>query len=156
MKQFFTAVLVLLSIATFCQTDHSLQRKKEFNLSKAGIGLSGYDIVSYFQQNKAVKGSSNFTVVYEGVTYYFSSQENKEIFQKNPSQYEPQYGGWCAYAMGSDGSKVEVDPETFKINNGKLYLFYHTFFNNTLNKWNADEARLKKNADANWIKIYKP
>ena len=79
---------------------------------------------------------------------------DKELFKKNPAQYEPQYGGWCAYAMGNDGSKVEVDPETFKILNAKLYLFYNKYFTNTLKSWNKDEGRLMKSADANWMKFY--
>jgi hypothetical protein len=55
--------------------------------------------------------------------------------------------------MGASAEKVEVDPETFKIVNGKLYLFYNKYFNNTLTKWNKDEDRLKKQADANWSKL---
>lgn len=77
---------------------------------------------------------------------------NKEEFIKNPAKYEPAYGGWCAYAMGSDGEKVSVDPKTFKIVNGRLNLFYNKFFNNTLDDWNKDEANLKKKADVNWQK----
>ena len=76
-------------------------------------------------------------------------------FLKNPKNYEPQYGGWCAYAMGSNGEKVEVDPETYKILDGKLYVFYNAYFNNTLKSWNKDEAKLKKQADKNWQKIIK-
>ena len=56
--------------------------------------------------------------------------------------------------MGATGEKVEVDPETFKIVNGKLYLFYHSWLNNTLSKWNQDEMNLQKNADKNWLNIY--
>ena len=93
-------------------------------------------------------------MVYAGVTYNFSSAENKEAFKKSPAAYEPQYGGWCAYAMGNDGSKVSIDPETFKIVGGKLYLFYNRFFTNTLKSWNKDEVTLKKNADTNWQKIF--
>jgi len=48
-----------------------------------------------------------------------------------------------------------VDPETFKIVNGKLYLFYNKFFNNTLKSWNKDEANLKIKADKNWTNIFK-
>lgn len=124
-------------------------RKKEFNLDH-GIALSGYDPVCYFSRNKAVKGSHDQMLTVEGVSYYFSSAGDKEEFRKNPSKYEPQYGGWCAYAMGKDGDKVEVDPETFKILNGKLFLFYNKFFNNTLTSWNKDEANLMKQADKNW------
>jgi len=63
---------------------------------------------------------------------------------KNPAGYEPQYGGWCAYAMGANGEKVEIDPGTFKIVDGKLNLYYNAFFNNTLKSWNKDEVNLKK------------
>ena len=51
-------------------------------------------------------------------------------------------------------SKVEIDPGTFKIQDGKLYLFYNKFFNNTLKSWNKDETKLQKNANANWLKFY--
>ncbi len=69
--------------------------------------------------------------------------------------YEPQYGGWCAYAMGNSGEKVEVDPETYKIVDGKLYLFYNKYFTNTLKSWNKDEAKLKSKADESWKNFYK-
>jgi hypothetical protein len=75
-------------------------------------------------------------------------------YLKDYKKYEPQYGGWCAYAMGSTGEKVEIDPETFKIENGNLYLFYHTWTNNTLNKWNKEEMKLKAKADKNWQNIF--
>ena len=45
--------------------------------------------------------------------------------------------------MGTKGAKVSVDPETFKIIDGKLYLFYNSFFNNTLKDWNKDEANMR-------------
>ncbi len=128
-------------------------RAKEFNLEK-GLAIQGYDPVAYFLQNKAIKGNKQFAVLAEGVTYYFSSAANKDQFVKDYKKYEPQYGGWCAYAMGATNEKVEIDPGTFKILNGKLYLFYHSWVNNTLNKWNKDEASLKAKADKNWMGIF--
>lgn len=128
-------------------------RIKEFNLEK-GVAIQGYDPVAYFLQNKAVKGSKQFAALADGITYNFSSAANKELFVKDYKRYEPQYGGWCAYAMGATNEKVEIDPETFKIVNGKLYLFYHSWVNNTLNKWNKDEANLKAKADKNWMTIF--
>lgn len=127
-------------------------RKKQFNLLKSGLAIEGYDPVAYFQQQKAVKGKADLAVVADGITYYFSTTQNKDLFKTNPAKYEPQYGGWCAYAMGATNEKVEIDPETFKILNGKLYLFYHSWTNNTLTKWQRDEINLKTKADANWIK----
>ncbi|HET9056006.1 MAG TPA: YHS domain-containing (seleno)protein [Chitinophagaceae bacterium] len=153
MKKIFLAVLVLfVSVSVFSQ---EALRKKQFNIDKKGIAIGGYDPVAYFKQGKAVEGNKANAVVFEGVTYYFSSVENKEEFKKNPSKYEPEYGGWCAYAMGKNGEKVEIDPETFKIVNGKLYLFYNRFFNNTLKSWNKDEANLHTKADEYWKKIFK-
>ncbi len=133
--------------------DAASLRKKQFNLD-GNVAIEGYDPVAYFKMNKAVKGKKDLTLINQGVVYYFSSAENKEEFKKSPSQYEPEYGGWCAYAMGADGEKVSIDPATFKILNGKLYLFYNRFFNNTLKSWNKDEAKLKTAADASWKKYF--
>jgi YHS domain-containing protein len=142
--------VVLMSLPTFAQT--ALKRTKEYNLENK-VALQGYDPVAYFIQKKALKGKTTLATAYEGVVYYFSTQANKEIFAKNPSQYEPQYGGWCAYAMGANAEKVEVNPETFKIVDGKLYVFYNAYFNNTLKSWNKDEVNLKKKAETNWKKF---
>lgn len=142
---------ILLSVICLAQTS---TRSKHFNLEK-GIAIQGYDPVAYFVSHKAIKGNKQIAASAEGVVYYFSSTANKDLFLKDYKKYEPQYGGWCAYAMGSNNSKVEIDPETFKIINGKLYLFYHTWTNNTLTKWNADEAHLKSSADKNWTIIFR-
>lgn len=127
--------------------------KRNYNIARSGLALDGYDPVSYFKTGKAVEGKKDVVASRNGVTYRFVSNQNKEAFLAQPEKFEPQYGGWCAYAMGAKGEKVEVDPETFKIMDGKLYLFYNKFFNNTLESWNKDESRLKANADNNWSKI---
>jgi YHS domain-containing protein len=153
MKQLFSTGLFLLLFAGVAAAQTGL-RAKHFNLEKGAVAIQGYDPVAYFTQNKAVKGSKQFASSAEGVIYYFSTAANRDLFVKNYTLYEPQYGGWCAYAMGATNEKVEIDPATFKIVNGKLYLFYHTFFNNTLTKWNKDEANLKARADKNWQNMY--
>ena len=152
-RVFFMLMTMGFFSITVMGQDLSGLRKKQFNLEE-NIAVDGYDPVAYFKVNKAVKGSKDLAVSHQGVIYYFSSLENKEEFKKNPSQYEPEYGGWCAYAMGAKGEKVSIDPETFKILNGKLYLFYNRFFNNTLKIWNKEEAKLKPAADASWKKFY--
>jgi YHS domain-containing protein len=149
MKKIVLIITVLFTLSSFSQ--NSAKRVASFNLEKK-VAIQGYDPVAYFKQNKALKGAKELSFTYEGVIYYFSSKENKEIFVKTPNNYEPQYGGWCAYAMGSSGDKVEINPETFKINDNKLYLFYNAFFNNTLKSWNKEEKQLKIKADFNWKK----
>ena len=152
-KTFFAFLLLSQFSMVAIGQDAPALRKKQFNLDD-NIAISGYDPVAYFKQNEAVKGKKDLAVNNQGVIYYFSSVENKEEFEKTPSHYEPEYGGWCAYAMGENGEKVNIDPATFKIVNGKLYLFYNKFFNNTLKSWNKDEAKLKQAADASWKKFY--
>jgi YHS domain-containing protein len=151
-KQIIGLLVAFLSFAAMAQSE--AKRNANFNLD-GKVAIMGYDPVAYFKQGKALKGKKELVASYEGVTYYFSSATNKETFVKNPSGYEPQYGGWCAYAMGSNGEKVEVDPETFKIVEGKLYLFYNAYLNNTLKSWNKNEPALKIKADANWKKFIK-
>jgi len=153
MKQIFiTTVLLLITASSIIAQDNTPLRKKNYNTDN-GIAIGGHDPVVYFTQNKSVKGSKDIATVYQGITYYFASVENREVFKKNPANYEPQYGGWCAYAMGKEGTKVEVDPGTFKIIDGKLYLYYNKYLNNTLKSWNKDEANLKAKADINWQKL---
>lgn len=148
-------VLLLIVIASSASFAQSAGKKlSEYNLENK-IAIQGYDPVAYFKQGKAIKGKKEISASYDGVIYQFSSALNKEVFIKNASYYEPQYGGWCAYAMGSSGEKVEINPETFKIIDGKLYLFYNAYFNNTLKSWNKDEISLKAKADANWKKFIK-
>lgn len=149
MKQFFLFIFFLSSVHVSSAQEQ--KRVSTFNLEK-GIAVQGYDVVAYFS-GKAIEGESSLAVIHQGVRYHFSSAANKEEFKKNPGKYEPLYGGWCAYAMGATGEKVEIDPETFKVLNGKLYLFYNKRFNNTLKTWNKDEQALKTKADANWGKL---
>ena len=140
-----------IPLTGFAQDQDAL-RRKNFNLDD-NIAIQGYDPVAYFKQNKAVKGKKALFLTEHGIVYYFSTTENREEFKRSGSRYEPEYGGWCAYAMGAKGEKVSVDPETFKIIDGKLFLFYNKFLNNTLASWNKDEPHLKTEANANWKKI---
>ena len=117
---------------------------------KDGLAIDGYDPVSYIEQLKALEGIPDYSTVIGSVRYLFSSKENLELFKENPSKYEPKYGGWCAYAMAIDGSKVKIDPKTFKVIDGKLYLFYNFQLNNTLKKWNKNEDAYLQEADNNW------
>ncbi|MFZ6011623.1 MAG: YHS domain-containing (seleno)protein [Bacteroidota bacterium] len=142
-------ILIAATFNTFAQTEGL--RKQHFNIKK-NIAIEGYDPVSYFD-GKPLKGKIDIKFMHKGVTYLFASAANMNKFKSKPDQYEPAYGGWCAYAMGENGEKVKVDPETFKILDGKLYLFYNFWGTNTLEDWNEDEKKLKARGDENWKKI---
>jgi YHS domain-containing protein len=121
----------------------------DYNLDK-GYMAEGYDIVSYFNNN-AKEGSSKYEVIYDNVKFKFSSQENLNLFNSEPQKYLPQYGGYCAYALAVKAKKIDIDPETFEIRNGKLFLFYNSWGSNALESWLSESPHdLKSKADKNW------
>ncbi|NAS31313.1 hypothetical protein GTQ40_10050 [Flavobacteriaceae bacterium R38] len=121
----------------------------DYNTSK-GYALEGYDVVAYFS-NTAKKGNSSYTATHDNVKYKFATQANRDAFKANPEKYLPQYGGYCAYAVGARNKKVTPDPETFEIRDGKLFVFYKSWRSNTLNSWIKEgPAKLKAKADKNW------
>jgi len=122
---------------------------------KKGFAVEGYDVTEYFN-NKAVEGNSKHTYTYDGVAYKFATAANLEKFKKNPTKYLPQYGGYCAYALAKNGEKVKVNPETFEIRDGKLYLFYNAWGTNTLESWLKENPKeLQKKADISWKSVSK-
>jgi len=145
----FTTLTMGLAVAAPDTPSH-------LNLDKTGLALQGYDAVSYHDE-KLMEGKREYFSVYEGGIYLFASQANMNIFQNNPETYLPAFGGWCAWAM-LDGEKVDIDPATYKIIDGTTYLFYNSFFTNTLHKWNkralqeTDQILIKK-AQAKWIML---
>ncbi len=142
------AILVLLltiSSSVFAQ-------QIDYN-TKKGFAIKGYDVVSYFE-NKAIEGDKKITAKYDGVTYKFASEKNREAFNNNPEKYLPQYGGYCAYAIAVKSKKVDINPKTFEIRDGKLYLFYNAWGTNTLELWEKENVKgLIEKADKNWVAI---
>lgn len=144
-KRIFILLVVLGASSLFAQ--------QTTNTNKKGFAADGYDVVAYFE-DKATEGEKAFVTEIEGVKYKFSSAENLKKFKANPKKYQPQYGGWCAYAIGAKNEKVDINPKTFEIRDGKLYLFYNSWGINTLKLWNEEGAEvLKKKADENWRKL---
>ena len=121
------------------------------NVGKDRLAIAGYDPVSYFS-TKAVKGDKGITAEYEGAVYRFASEENRQKFNAEPAKFAPAYGGWCATAM-AEGKKVEIDPLSYKITDGRLFLFYKTIFADARKVWLKDEAGMTAKADANWKKL---
>ncbi len=128
----------------------------QFNLGKNGLALAGHDPVAYFAEDgKPRKGDAKFELVHDGVRYRFANEANQKLFQASPAKYEPAYGGWCAYAMAQK-EKVEVDPESFLVRDGRLMLFYKGWFNDTRAKFLKDADNLTRKADAKWAELIAP
>ena len=118
------------------------------NLNEAGVAIQGYDPVSYFS-GQPVAGNAQIAATHEGATYYFASEENKATFAANPQAYVPQYGGFCAVAV-SEGKTFPIDPQTYLVDDNKLYLFYNGKLGNTKPQWEEDASTRKGNADSHW------
>ena len=126
-------------------------------VDKNGLALGGYDVVSYHKNNKAMKGSAANMVKINKATYYFASKANAKAFKANPKKYTPQCEGYCAWGVAEKDSKFSINPETFKIVDNKLYLFFNGDFNgqqvNTLDIWNKDEAKYLEVIEKKWAAI---
>ena len=88
------------------------------------VAIKGYDPVAYFTQNEAVKGSDQFSYRWLGATWQFASTENRDLFARDPVKYAPQYGGLCADGVSFGTVTTNIDPEAWRIIEGKLYLAY--------------------------------
>ncbi|MCG7497328.1 YHS domain-containing protein [Vibrio sp. Of7-15] len=109
--------------------------------------VGGYDTVAYFTEGKPVEGVKSFKTEYKGAEWYFSSQKNLDLFIAQPEKYEPQYGGFCAWAVAAKNDRAPGDPKQWKIVNNKLYLNYDKDIKQL---WETDIPGFIKTADQNW------
>jgi YHS domain-containing protein len=140
MKKLFLLLLLLGSVPAFAQT------KSLLNLDKQGVAIQGYDPVAFFTQNRPVKGRPEFESKYNGARYFFASAEDKATFDANPAKFEPQFGGFCAFAV-SEGHTAPVKIEAFQIVNGRLLMQYDLGVRKDFNK--DTQGNLQK-ADRTW------
>jgi YHS domain-containing protein len=140
--------LVVLSFAV----SSAAWSKDPVNSSLFGnTAIHGYDPVAYFTDGKAVAGKSEFEFAWKGAKWRFTTAEHRDLFKGAPDKYAPQYGGYCAYAV-SQGRTADIDPNAWKIVDGKLYLNYDS---DIQKKWQADIPGYIAKADKNWPGVLK-
>jgi len=88
----------------------------------SNLMLRGNDPVAYFAAGRPLPGRSDIKTEHRGLTYRFASDESRRQFITSPERYVPQFGGFCAQAMAY-AVPAPADAGTFKIIDGKLYLF---------------------------------
>jgi len=145
-KKFSTVVIVLLGLFV---TSLAMAVKPVYVGGKERAAIRGYDPVAYFTENKAVKGSPDFSFEYQGATWLFSNEQHRTAFSADPEKYSPQYGGYCAYAVAS-GRTASIKPEFFTIEDGKLYLNYSRY---VYKKWTKDKASYIDSANEKWPEL---
>lgn len=106
----------------------------------------GHDVVAYFTEGAAVKGSTSHTVVRNGREWRFASAEHRRMFLEEPERYIPAYDGHCAWAL-SQGRLSQGRAQYWAIHDGRL------FFNCNAEvhaRWLEDRERLIEIADREW------
>jgi YHS domain-containing protein len=114
LKTTLTAALLAASASTFAADI-------DVSADANDLAIQGYDPVAYFTAAAPTKGSQQYTATYKNAIYQFSSAQNRDLFQANPSKYAPQYGGFCAFGV-TKGRKFDTDPTAWRVVDGKLYL----------------------------------
>src|SRR5438876_1221409 len=117
MKKILVFAFMLASLSAFAG------QKTLINLDDSGLAIQGYDPVGFFTEHRAVKGNPQFSSTYNGAKYNFASAANKATFDASPAKYEPQFGGFCAYAA-SKGHTAPVKVEASQVLNGRLLMQY--------------------------------
>lgn len=133
-------------VAIFLMLTGAAMAGKDKVFTTSGVAIRGYDPVAYFTDGKPVKGKAEHTVRYEGAKWQFASKANAEKFKADPVKYAPQYGGYCAWAV-SQGYTASIDPQAWKVVDGKLYLNYSK---GVQSQWQQDIPGNITKADSNW------
>ncbi len=114
-----------------------------------GAAIGGTDPVAYFTEGRPVSGRAEFAHEWQGATWRFASAANRDRFAAEPARYAPAYGGFCAYAVAR-GYTAPIDPEAWRIVDGRLYLNYDL---GTRALWERDIPGEIAKAEANWPKL---
>lgn len=157
MKKFNFIVSIFAIGFLFSFASISAEANADKMLLGINVGLVGYDPVSYFPEggSKPQKGFVLRNYTYKEVVYRFSNDTNLAKFKASPDKFLPQYGGWCAWAIAKLNQKVDVDPESYVIRDGKLYLFYNHKELNTRADWLANVEDFLPKGNSNWAKLIK-
>jgi len=116
-------------------------------MEKIEPGLSGICPASYLLEGVPLPGDPQYKVVHQGTVYFMSSTEAKVKFQADPDKYLPQYGGWCACALGGFGNRIRSDAKVSEVMNGKVFLFSEV---RARNAFQVDPARFIANCETRW------
>lgn len=141
---FYLAVIVsglILATSFNAQADHKL------NQNYSGQVIEGYDPVAYFTMGKAVPGLEVHCYGWLGAEWHFANSEHRKLFLANPGKYIPQYGGYSSVSS-LFGGHHSADPKSWKIVDGKLYLFYKK---QNSHSWDTGLTQTRS-ADRKWEK----
>ena len=141
-----SAILAFAAVAAFARGP-----VEPVDKNRDGLALRGYDPVAYFTQSKPVRGVPQFSFHWMNATWWFASQSDRDLFTAEPEKYAPQFGGYCAWAVGHNYT-ADGDPEAWKIVDGKLFVNYNK---DVQKKWEPDAANWIAKAMQNWPSLHR-
>lgn len=153
-KQAKLAVIITTTLTTMSLSSITMaadEHNTATGLTAAGAPLAfhGVDPVAFIDIENRANGTARYTSVHDGVAYYFSSRENADKFEKNPSRYQPQNGGFCTFGV-SVGKKFDGNPQYADIVDNKLYVFLNE---EIYKEYIKDRKGTIRKAEKNWEKI---
>jgi len=116
----------------------------------SGLALDGYDTVAFFTQGRPARGDARFEGIWQGARWRFSTQDHLNRFLAEPARFAPQYGGYCAWAVGARNALAASDARYWRIVGGKLYV---NFDASVQAQWVRDIPGFILAADRNWPAI---
>lgn len=136
----------MMSMLALVFSSYIASAQKAEIFSTDGKAIRGYDVVAFFQDGKAIKGTTQYALTWKEAEWLFSSKEHLETFKANPEHYAPQYGGYCAYGV-AEGHKAPTETDTWSIVNDKLYLNYNKKVKET---WSKNQQGFINKANVQW------
>lgn len=88
---------------------------------REGRALRGHDPVAYFTLGTPTMGNPGISREWNGATWLFASETNRDLFDGNPTAYAPAFGGHCAVAQTA-GVNLPGSPKRWRIEDGRLYV----------------------------------
>jgi YHS domain-containing protein len=116
---------------------------------RRGRAIRGADPVAYFTQGRAVDGARGLAFDWNGATWHFASEANRDAFAAAPERYAPAFGGYCAFAA-SRGYLAGTRPEAWTIYDGRLYLNANL---DVRERWLSELPDAIAQGEANWPAI---
>ncbi|MFK8113994.1 MAG: hypothetical protein AB8B91_17460 [Rubripirellula sp.] len=92
-------------------------------VTSAPVGLQGYCPVCIVNMKKWVKGNATYQASYDGKTYHFPGEEQRQMFLSDPAKYAPALGGDCAVCLTDMGKRMPGSIFHSALNENRLYLF---------------------------------
>jgi YHS domain-containing protein len=149
MRKIFAALAIAFAALTVSAAPAFAEKPPIYTAILSRVAVEGYDPVAYFTEGRPVRGSANHRTTYRGFEYRFASAANLAAFTANPARYQPQYGGYCAWAV-SQGYTARGNPANWRIVDGRLYLNYN---NEIQSRWESDIPGHIGRANANWPSV---